>query len=295
MKPLRVLVVGGGWVGSRLVDELRKRSVDVASWSPTSIPPGPRREQGLLVALRAGRGEQLSDTVVVNAAGCQRGDESALVLANVTFASWLAGTCGRHGLRLVHIGSAAEYGPPVGSARLSESSTCRPTSTYGVTKLAGTSEVLGSTAAGTVTVVRPFNLVGPGAPPESPVAQFADDVAAIPGAGGPIRVGWPETIRDFITVGQLAESILALIGTDTWPPLVNVCSGAGVSFGSVVGSLARRRGIDVEVVTIGRPGIVAVVGDPSLLRSATGSSPAPLTADDVASAVWPEPVVQSGS
>lgn len=295
MKPARVLVVGGGWVGSRLVDQLRQRSVDVATWSPTSIPPGPRREQGLLVALQAGRAVPLSDTVVINAAGRQYGDESSLVRANVTFASWLAASCERSGLRLVHIGSAAEYGPPVGSARLSESSTCRPTSTYGVTKLAGTSEVLGSTAAGTVTVVRPFNLVGPGAPPASPVAQFADDVAALPSGGGVVRVGWPETIRDVITVGQLAESILALIGIPTWLPLVNVCSGSGVSFGSVVGSLARRRGVAVEVETMGQPGIVAVVGDPSLLRSATGSSPTPLTADDVARAVWPEPVVQSGS
>jgi nucleoside-diphosphate-sugar epimerase len=57
------------------------------------------------------------------------------------------------------------------------------------------------------------------------------------------------------------------------PSLVNVCSGVGLSFGEIVESLAAALGVRATIRSLDRPGIEAVVGDPTLLRSTIGWVP----------------------
>ena len=65
--------------------------------------------------------------------------------------------------RLVHLGSAAEYGRGPGRAPVREDEPARPVGPYGVTKLAGTRLVeLARTAGLPAVVLRVFNPVGPG-------------------------------------------------------------------------------------------------------------------------------------
>jgi hypothetical protein len=60
---------------------------------------------------------------------------------------------------------------------------------------------------------------------------------------------------------------------DEVPEIVNVCSGIGVSFVAIVSALAAKQGKAVEIASLERSGIPAVIGDSSLLRSLTGVQP----------------------
>lgn len=283
-----IVVVGQGWVGRRLVGALRSADILTSSWSPTAHETVADRERSLQEVLAV-----LEDPVVVNAAGLLHGAVHELEDANVAFAAWLAELVSRRGLALLHLGSAAEYGHPPDERRVAESTPCMPTTDYGRTKLAGTLAVIDRVDEGMATVARVFNLVGPGAPPGSPIAQFAEDVAALGPLGGAVEVRWPDTVRDVISVDQLARSLIGLSTARQRPPVVNVCSGAGVRFGSLVESLGRRRGVEVQVVSLNLPGIPAVVGDPTILLASTGSVPRPLGPDGIAAEVWTDGMVQS--
>lgn len=282
-----IVVVGQGWVGRRLVDALRDVDVAASGWSPTRVPNGAKRTASLLKLL-----DRSPDTVVVNAAGRTRGTLAELVDANVTFPTWLAELLNEAGSRLVHLGSAAEYGATTSDEPIREDATAHPSTDYGRTKLDGTLSVLGRGHPGSTIVLRPFNLVGPGAPPGSPVAEFAAAIEALDSSGGSVEVRWPATVRDFTTVGQLATSLVGLLSADEHPPIVNVCSGVGVRFDAVIQALGRRIGRQVVVASLRRPGIPSVVGDPTVLGRFAGSIPVALGADGVARAVWPDVTVQ---
>lgn len=283
-----VLVIGTGWVGTRLVAAFERRGITSAAWSPRGSQLRTGGEDRLEAVL-----DSLGPQLVVNAAGRRAGGEDEMLDANAHFARWVAERVAPIGARLIHLGSAAEYGHPGSGAAVAESTECRPTTAYGRTKLAGTEAVLEWRDRADVLVARPFNLVGPGAPPGTPVAQFAQEVAALGPAGGAVSVQWPPTVRDLITVEQLARSLVELASVPTLPGVVNVCSGGGVSFREIVEALGRRRGVEVRVETSGEPGIPTVIGDPSLLRSLIGAAPQPLEPDAVARAVWPEGQVQN--
>src|SRR3954451_5540944 len=103
----------------------------------------------------------LDDTApdaVINCFGVTRGDAADMVAGNVVSVSNLARglAATRHaGMRLVHLGSAAEYGVvPVGRP-ISETTPPNPVGPYGITKLAGT-EILRTSWLDAV-VLRVFN------------------------------------------------------------------------------------------------------------------------------------------
>jgi nucleoside-diphosphate-sugar epimerase len=77
---------------------------------------------------------------VVNCAGLTAGSPDELAAANVTGTSALATAMIMAGLpaRLVHLGSAAEYGSAEPGTAVTESAPPRSVSSYGVTKLTGT-------------------------------------------------------------------------------------------------------------------------------------------------------------
>ena len=76
--------------------------------------------------------------VVINCAGAATGSPDALAAANITAVHALVTAMLPTRLRLVHIASAAEYGGTEPGVSVTESAPPRPSSVYGVTKLAGT-------------------------------------------------------------------------------------------------------------------------------------------------------------
>ena len=267
-----VLVLGGGWVGSAFAARAAERG-DVTVVDP---PLDPRYAARDLAATR-GLAQLVSERgarVVVNACGRVGGDEHELSDANVDFVRWLCDALADTGVRLVHIGSASEYGDPGSAQPVDELTPARPVGAYATSKAAGSEVALAAGATGLdVVVARVFNLVGPTIPAASPLREWFDRLVELGPAGGEVEVWWPPTTRDFIELDDAAQALLDLGDAPSGPPLVNVCSGTGLAFGDIVTTLAKHLGVPATVRSLDRPGIGAVVGDPTLLGRSIGWSP----------------------
>jgi nucleoside-diphosphate-sugar epimerase len=109
------------------------------------------------------------------------------------------------GLRLVHVGSALEYGQWAGP--LSEDVAAAPTTDYGWSKLAGTEHVLHFGRAGhPASVARLFNVYGPGEHPDRLLPTI--ERAARTASRVPLSSGTQS--RDFTYVEDVAEGLLRL-------------------------------------------------------------------------------------
>lgn len=282
--PLHMAVVGGrGWLGRAVVAAARRRHVTVTVVSrrpgPGTVAADPADTASLAAAL--GRCD-----VVVNAAGYRGGDAGVAAVANSELPDRLGWLAAKSGWRLVHLGSAAEYGPgAAGPEPIGEDRGCLPTSVYGMSKLAGTRAVLRWRARGAAVVVaRVFNVVDSDLPAENPFHGIAVQVRqAVRGDGtGDVGIGDPSTTRDVGRRGSLAAGIveLALAGDDEVAadvaaavravpphPVVNVCTGRPTSFGDLAEAMARHLGVHVNVRDLGWPRGGRIVGDPTLLRS----------------------------
>jgi nucleoside-diphosphate-sugar epimerase len=132
-----------------------------------------------------------------------------------------------HPCRLVHLGSAAEYGAVPPGVPVTEGAAPNPVGAYGVTKLAGTSLVLGLPDA---VVLRVFNPIGPGSPSSSLLGRITGQLSLHGHAGGRlqsrtvIRVGDLGAVRDFVDVRDVADAVYAAAGAEA-VGVLNVGSG----------------------------------------------------------------------
>jgi len=283
-----LLVLGGGWVGSAVARAASGLS-PVTVIDPPLDPVLAPRDAASAVALR----ELLRSTgaaAVVNACGRVGGTDDELEDANVAFPTWLCEVLEGSDLRLVHVGSASEYGDPGSDHPVAEDAPVRARGAYAETKAAGSAAVRAARAAGLDAVVaRVFNLVGSPIPSASPVHSWIEELRHLGPAGGEVEVWWPATQRDFVAVDDAGRALVELAGSGERPEIVNVCSGVAVGFGDIVEALARRLDVPATVRSLERPGIAAVVGDPSLLVQLLGWRPV-MSADRVAELVVDAPV-----
>ncbi len=125
-----------------------------------------------------------------------------------------------------------------------------------------------------------------------PMSKSAPPAAlsALPSEGGDVEVWWPATTRDFVTIDDVATALIDLAGPGDRPGIVNVCSGVGLAYGDIVEAIAAAMDVRATVRSLDRPGIEAVIGDPTALNTAVGWVPA-MSLESMASAVRPkEPV-----
>ncbi|WP_344407534.1 NAD-dependent epimerase/dehydratase family protein, partial [Dactylosporangium fulvum] len=184
--------------------------------------------------------------LVVNAAGALWGaDDTQLVEGNVVLVERLVAAVAAlpRRVRLVHIGSAYEYGDQPPGPPLTEDLPERPVSRYAQTKLAGTRIVTGAVAAGRVdaVVVRISTAVGPWAPPQSLLGGLARQFA-----GGAATVELPPLSgeRDFVDVRDVSAAVLCAAAAPAVPAVVNVGGDRLVPVADVVDLLVRRAGGD---------------------------------------------------
>jgi NDP-hexose 4-ketoreductase len=205
--------------------------------------------------------------VVVNCAGATSGGADALAAANITgvhtlVTALLAGA--RTGAgdqagdadqasegarpRLVHIASAAEYGPSADGLPVTEETVPRPVGLYGATKLGGTRLVeLARTAGLDAVALRVFNVVGAGSPEDTLPGAVAAQLRQLP-PGGSLKLGPLEAVRDFVDARDVADAVLAAAAAPTLPhAIVNVGSGVGVQAKVLVEHLLEVTGLAVTV------------------------------------------------
>lgn len=274
---MNIAVVGGrGWLGQAIVRTARAAGHEVRVVSrrpgPGVVAADPASPLGLTRALEG-------VDLVVSAAGYRGDDATAAHEVNVALPRRLGRLAFTEGWRLVHLGSAGEYGRPVagdgGSADIAEDHPCQPSTLYGRSKLAGTGALLEwRTAGAAVVVVRVFNVADAELPADNPLRDLVAQVrgAASLACGEPgvsIPVGDPTTVRDISSRTWVATAVVALATSPRGiqHPVVNVCSGFGTSFGELARTLAAHLDLDVAVHDLGWPRGGRIVGDPARLRS----------------------------
>jgi NDP-hexose 4-ketoreductase len=285
-----LLVLGaGGFVGRhvtalarsaglRVLGAARAAAAPPRGWPGLDLAAGPAA--ALEGALRA-----VAPDVVVNCVGATGGDQRRLVAANVVAVSQLLRAMAQAvpKARLVHIGSAAEYGLVEAGARVQESAAPCPVGAYGVTKLAGTQLVLAARADGLDAVVlRVFNLIGPGTPASTLPGRLVRDLRQAQAAGGRVTTGPLTAFRDFVDVRDVAGAVLAAAAVGVGvPEVLNIGSGRATQLAELASSLAAISGaagvVDAASQGNGSPrsaGVPWQQADISRAAAALGWSPA---------------------
>ncbi|MCF3101348.1 NAD-dependent epimerase/dehydratase family protein [Streptomyces roseoverticillatus] len=222
---MRILVLGGtGFLGRHAAERLRAlpgAQVLHAGRSPRAdLPADLARGDtvGLASALR-----KAAPHAVVNCAGAVGGSAVDLTGVNALGPAALCAALAEAApkARLVHLGSAAEYGPA--DRPLTETDAARPVGLYGAAKLAGTLAVTGSGLD--AAVLRVFNPVGPGAPAASLPGRLAGLLREA-GRDGRVRVGDLSAHRDFVDARDVADAVaLAVTAPGPLPPVLNIAGG----------------------------------------------------------------------
>ena len=216
---------------SELADSPRHRLVDLAEEDPARF-----------AAVLA----EVAPDAVVNCAGATAGTPETLTAANITGTYTLtkAMLLTRRRSRLVHLGSAAEYGRAEPGVPVTEQVTPRPGAIYGATKLAGTRLVELAAAAGLDAVVlRVFNPVGPGAQQASLPGRLTAELRQAARHGTDVRLGSLDAVRDFVDVRDVADAAFAAAAAATLPHVVlNIGSGRGVPVRAMVKQLLAISG-----------------------------------------------------
>ncbi|HET9275461.1 MAG TPA: NAD(P)-dependent oxidoreductase, partial [Gemmatimonadales bacterium] len=259
---VRTLVLGAsGFIGRWCADQLAAAGAEIVTAARTT----PSDATGVIAfdASRPGEAAELIARTrphfVVNAVGYgvgrQERQEEMLQRLNADFpeevAEALAGTDelpAWPGPRLLHLGSAFEYGSVAGA--VSEETPCRPGSAYARTKLEGTRRV-SAVAARTglrATTVRVATVYGPGEHPHRLLPSLIRTVQT----GETLELTAGEQERDFTYVGDVAHGLVRLaMTTDPLPPVLNLATGRLHTVRAFAEAAMRELGIPGDRVIFG--------------------------------------------
>jgi NDP-hexose 4-ketoreductase len=198
--------------------------------------------------------EKLQPTVIVNAVGALTGSESELEAANLTAVQNLLEAAQKISprARMIHLGSAAEYGPvdrgpgEPGSS-VHEDAICNPIGMYANLKLKATQLMLASDLE-TVTL-RIANPVGPGTPETLLPGAIAQRLRnAIFENASEIRSGPLSDYRSYVDARDIAQAVLIVARAENPPRLINIASPQAVQVREVVTALVRISGFQGELI-----------------------------------------------
>ena len=246
-----LLVIGGsGFLGGHVCRRARTAGLTVTTAGRAARLGSAAHHRIDLAQADAGQIAAMIASVapdaVVNCAGATAGTMDELAAANITATHALVTVMlqARTPARLVHLGSAAEYGRSEPGVPVDESTPPRPAGPYGVTKLAGTRLVeLARTAGLGATALRVFNPVGAGAPEDGLPGRVAAQLRQAIAHGTDVQLGPLDAVRDFVDARDVADAVLAAVAAPSLPsPVLNIGSGAGTSARALVKQLVEISG-----------------------------------------------------
>ncbi|MER5635779.1 NAD(P)-dependent oxidoreductase [Kitasatospora sp. NPDC002227] len=246
---MRVLLLGAdGFIGRRVADRL------LADQDLTVTVLGRRDSADIRFDLTAGSPGALArfldaaaPQVVINCAGATYGTSRALIKANTLAVATVCEAIrrSREPARLVHVGSAAEYGPMPAGVPIPEGAEPRPVGPYGVSKLAGTELVI--TSGLDAAVLRVFDVVGPGSPTASLFGRLAEGLRrALEQHERVVRMPDLSGYRDFVDVRDVARAIQAA-AVSAATGVINIGSGHAVRAREAAQLLVRASGFEGSI------------------------------------------------
>jgi nucleoside-diphosphate-sugar epimerase len=270
-----VLVTGAtGLIGSQLVDRLRRLDADVHVASRSAEPSPLSHRADLSEFLEAYEVVlNLSPSVVLHLAGSQHANPSQLYGDNILTTVNVMQAAARVNPvpAIIVVGSASEYGDPVGSSVTEEFPT-RPLTDYGRAKAAAS--ILARSIAERVDlrlcILRPFNVVSPDLPSTTALGNMRRQLLEQQSDPRVVRCGRVDIVRDFVPLEFVIDVLVGMLELDSWPAVVNVCTGVGIELGELLAAMGNAVGAEIEVSPVQELVEIAaaprIVGDPALLH-----------------------------
>jgi GDP-4-dehydro-6-deoxy-D-mannose reductase len=172
-------------------------------------------------------------------------------------------------------GSAAEYGDTPASP-IDEDAPLKPVSEYGRAKVAQTTlaEGIARKHGIPLTVLRPFNLVSPLLPVSTALGNMRRQLLSGEGDERTVTCGRLDLLRDYVPLAAVVDVTLHLLANPAPGQVLNVCSGVGISLGSILEAMAERLGVTLRIEQspdlLAIPAAPRAVGNPERLFQATG-------------------------
>jgi GDP-4-dehydro-6-deoxy-D-mannose reductase len=185
--------------------------------------------------------------------------------------------------KVLCVSSASVYGlTQPEESPVNESTPLRPVAAYGASKAAAELAALTYHYQRKIplTVVRPFNLVGPGLPVGLAAADFLEKAKQIRnGSAEPhLRVGNLSAERDFVDIRDAVRAYVDLVESDSgWGKIFNVASGIPVPIQSILAGILSALDLSVEIRQDldlkQRVEVLTQTGDSTVLCNLTGWVP----------------------
>lgn len=250
-----VLITGGGGVlGNAVSRQLRSRHFHVvcgtrrAPLDASGIQIDVTDPAQVSTAIRS-----VSPSVIIHLAATFENEFEAAFATNVQGARNLLAAVQESGsnARVVLAGSAAEYGlvspeeNPIREDRL-----LRPVSIYGLTKSWQTTwGVLCAYQGQDIVVARIFNLDGPGLAGRLFVGRIDQQIREVcAGQRQRVQVGPLSAVRDYISVDDAANQLIAIIGRGRSGQVYHVASGRPVKMRDLLAQRLATHGLDFSIV-----------------------------------------------
>jgi nucleoside-diphosphate-sugar epimerase len=245
---------GRGWLGKEISNVLSGSGLVVemvgdSSWNLTSYKRYFEKEdpQFLISAARMSKYDQVN--------------------SYLECLEFVAQQCIERNIRLVHAGSASEYGD-LGSRSIQESSTCKPQSDYGKLKLAESEIIARNINLGLDAVIgRIFNLVGEGQPYHTALSQIYSTILNLSEKGkGSYSLNDYDIVRDYVFLNDIAVAFKTLLNSSTCG-IVNLGSGTGTALSQLVSRMCKDLGIEFEFGNLSEHRIKSVVANTDFAES----------------------------